>query len=91
MKITFVTLNRKLLGLALSGLLAASAGAGAQTPGGPSADHRFGASRPILDSYIVVFKDEVNDVGLETAAAMRGLAGQVQHTYTSAIKGFSSR
>jgi len=86
---TSPALTRALFGAWVAGLLVASASA--QTPGGASADHRFGASRPILDSYIVVFKDEVGNPGLETAAAMRGLAGQVQHTYTSAIKGFSAQ
>lgn len=51
----------------------------------------FGQPRPIPGSYIVVFKDTVNDVQAEALALARSHGGQIQHVYAHAIKGFSAK
>lgn len=71
------------LGLLLGG------GAAAQSAGQKAA-HPFGDSRPIPGRYIVLFKDSVADPSAEAASAVRGLGGQVHHTYTAALKGFAA-
>ncbi len=58
-------------------------------PASPPATHVFAPSRPIEGRYIVVFKDSVSNPAAEAANIMRGLSGQVHHTYTSALKGFT--
>lgn len=70
-------------GLLLSG------GAMAQAAGQKPA-HPFGESRPIPGRYIVVFKDSVANASAEAASAVRGLGGQLHHTYTGALKGFAA-
>ncbi len=73
-----------------------SASAALAQAGGPPASHPFAESRPIPGRYIVVFfKDRVGNPASETDNIMRGLNmrgfnGQVHHTYTSALKGFSA-
>ncbi len=73
-----------------------SASAALAQAGGPPASHPFAESRPIPGRYIVVFfKDRVGNSASETDNIMRGLNmrgfnGQVHHTYTSALKGFSA-
>ena len=56
----------------------------------PPVAHPFGPSNPIPGRYIVVFKDSVGDPAAATANAMRGVGGQVHHTYAQAIKGFAA-
>jgi len=59
-------------------------------PAGEAATHPFAQSRPIPDRYIVVFKNSVSNPAAETANVMRGLGGQLHHTYASAVKGFAA-
>lgn len=68
---------------------AVSASAVLAQPASPPAAHVFAPSKPIVGRYIVVFKNSVGNPASETANIMRGLNGQVHHTYTSALKGFS--
>lgn len=56
----------------------------------PQAAQPFASSRPIPGHYIVVFKDSVNDPAAETANAIRGNGGQLLHSYSRALKGFSA-
>jgi aqualysin 1 len=53
------------------------------------ADYR-GESYPIPGRYIVVFKSRVADPAAEARNLMRGHRGQIHHTYSYAIKGFSA-
>ena len=68
---------------------AVSASAVLAQPASPPPAHVFAASKPIVGRYIVVFKNSVSNPASEAANIMRGLNGQVHHTYTSALKGFS--
>jgi len=61
----------------------------AQTTG-DAPTHPFAQSRLIPDRYIVVFKNSVSNPAAETANVMRGLGGQLHHTYASAVKGFAA-
>lgn len=54
------------------------------------ANHPFSPSSPIPGRYIVVFKNSVSNPATEAANVMRGLGGQVLHTYSSALKGFAA-
>lgn len=54
------------------------------------ATHPFASSNPIVGRYIVVFKNTVNDPAAEAANAMRGVGGQLLHSYSHAIKGFAA-
>lgn len=63
--------------------------AGAQTVE-PAPTHSFPASRPIMGRYIVIFKNNVQNPAQEAAVLMRGTKGQVHHTFTNALKGFSA-
>lgn len=69
--------------------VAVSAFAVLAQPASPSVAHVFAPSKPIVGRYIVVFKNSVSNPASEAANIMRGLNGQVHHTYTSALKGFS--
>jgi len=62
----------------------------AQTGGSTAATHPFGASQPIPGRYIVVFKPGVANPAGEAAALVRGLGGQLRHTYSGAISGFAA-
>jgi subtilisin family serine protease len=46
-------------------------------------------AQPIPGQYIVVFKDSVTNPAAEAASLARRANGQVLHTYSSAVKGFS--
>src|SRR5204863_240052 len=48
------------------------------------------ASSRIPDEYIVVFKDDVGDVGGRANALLNAHGGSLHHTYSSALKGFSA-
>jgi aqualysin 1 len=61
----------------------------AQPPTDVPADYR-GESYPIPGRYIVVFKSRVADPAAEARNLMRGHRGQIHHTYSYAIKGFSA-
>lgn len=54
------------------------------------ASHPFVQSKPVAGRYIVVFKQSVANPAAEAANVMRGLGGQVIHTYSSALKGFAA-
>lgn len=54
------------------------------------ASHPYAQSQPIPGRYIVVFKGSVANPAAEAANLMRGLGGQLHHTYTSALKGFAA-
>ena len=54
------------------------------------ASHPFAQSKPVAGRYIVVFKQSVANPAAEAANVMRGLGGQVIHTYSSALKGFAA-
>lgn len=56
----------------------------------PPATHPFSQSEAIPGRYIVVFKNSVSNPAAEAANLMRGLGGQLHHTYTSALKGFAA-
>lgn len=56
----------------------------------PEASHKFPASRPLADRYIVIFKAHVQQPEQEAQALMRGSKGQVHHTFSHALKGFSA-
>ena len=47
-------------------------------------------AQPIPGQYIVVFKDQVTNPTAEAASLARSANGQVLHTYSSAVKGFSA-
>jgi aqualysin 1 len=53
-------------------------------------DHAFGPSKPIPDSYIVVFKDSVANPAAEAQSLMRGRGGQINFIYSNSIKGFAA-
>ncbi len=59
-------------------------------PVNPPATHSFSTSKPIPGRYIVVFKNSVSNPAAEAANVMRGLGGQVLHTYSGALKGFAA-
>jgi hypothetical protein len=59
-------------------------------PTEPQATHKYPASRPMADRYIVIFKAHVQQPEQEAQALMRGSKGQVHHTFTHALKGFSA-
>ena len=77
------------LGLCAAGVAMSSAAALAQTVA-PVATHPFAQSKPVAGRYIVVFKHSVSNPAAEAANVMRGLGGQVIHTYSSALKGFAA-
>ena len=54
------------------------------------ASHPFAQSKLVPGRYIVVFKQSVGNPATEAANVMRGLGGQVIHTYSSALKGFAA-
>ena len=56
----------------------------------PAPTHSYPASRPIMGRYIVIFKNNVQNPAQEAAVLMRGTKGQVHHTFTNAVKGFSA-
>lgn len=56
----------------------------------PPATHPFPQSKAIPGRYIVVFKNSVSNPAAEAANVMRGLGGQVIHTYARALKGFAA-
>jgi subtilisin family serine protease len=56
----------------------------------PPATHPFSQSKAIPGRYIVVFKSSVSNPAAEAANIMRGLGGQVDHTYAHALKGFAA-
>ena len=56
----------------------------------PAPTHSYPASRPIMGRYIVIFKNNVQNPAQEAAVLMRGTKGQVHHTFTNALKGFSA-
>ena len=49
-----------------------------------------GESYPIPGRYIIVFKSHVADPAAEARNFLRGRRGQIHHTYSYAIKGFSA-
>ncbi len=77
------------LGLCAAAVAMSSAAALAQTVA-PVATHPFAQSKPVAGRYIVVFKHSVSNPAAEAANVMRGLGGQVIHTYSSALKGFAA-
>ena len=56
----------------------------------PPATHPYAQSKPVPGRYIVVFRDSVANPAAEAANLLRGLGGQLHHTYTSALKGFAA-
>ena len=70
--------------------VALSASAAPAQPANPPASHVFAPSRPIAGRYIVVFKASVSNPAAEAANLMRGLNGQLHHSYASALKGFAA-
>ncbi len=56
----------------------------------PPAAHPYAQSKPVPGRYIVVFRDSVANPAAEAANLVRGLGGQLHHTYTSALKGFAA-
>ncbi len=75
---------------AMTVAVSASAALAQASPDNPPATHVFAPSEPIAGRYIVVFKNSVGNPASETAFIMRGfIGGQVHHTYTNALKGFS--
>jgi aqualysin 1 len=72
------------------GLSVSVASAQPATPAQERATHAFGASKPIPDSYIVVFKDSVDDPGRAAENLMRGRGGEIEFIYSNSIKGFSA-
>lgn len=53
--------------------------------------HAGGASAPIKDRYIVIFKSEVADPQAAAQGLMRGVAnGRLHHVYGNALKGFAA-
>lgn len=56
----------------------------------PPATHPYAQSKPVPGRYIVVFRDSVANPAAEAANLVRGLGGQLHHTYTSALKGFAA-
>ena len=56
----------------------------------PPAAHPYAQSKPVPGRYIVVFRDGVANPAAEAATLVRGLGGQLHHTYTSALKGFAA-
>jgi aqualysin 1 len=77
------------LRFALCATVAAVSATGASAQ--PADARPFGQSQPVPQQYIVVFKDSVANPAAEAANAVRAAGGgQVLHTYTAAIKGFSA-
>ncbi len=71
--------------------VSASAALAQATPANPAASHPFAESKPIPGRYIIVFKSSVRNPASEAANLMRGMAGgQLHHTYSNSIKGFSA-
>ena len=56
----------------------------------PLAAHPYAQSKPVPGRYIVVFRDSVANPAAEAANLVRGLGGQLHHTYSSALKGFAA-
>ena len=56
----------------------------------PQATHKYSASRPMADRYIVIFKAHVQHPEQEAQALMRSSKGQLHHTFSHALKGFSA-
>ena len=56
----------------------------------PLAAHPYAQSKPVPGRYIVVFRDSVANPAAEAVNLVRGLGGQLHHTYTSALKGFAA-
>ena len=82
----------------LAGLTSALAiclgtGAAAQVRGAANdrASHTFPASKPVPDSYIVVFKAGTAHPAADAAAMVRAAGGTLRHTYGHALKGFAAR
>jgi len=48
------------------------------------------ARNTVADEYIVVFKDDVNDIDGRAAGLANAHGGNVQHTFHTALKGFSA-
>jgi len=70
-----------------------ASGGGAAQPGGQPASHAFGASQPVPERYIVVFKPAaVADPAGQAAEMVRaaGAGAQLHHVYRTALRGFSA-
>lgn len=50
----------------------------------------YGASRPIADRYIVVFKDQVANPAANAAQLVQAHGGRLHHAYGRALKGFAA-
>lgn len=88
MKISSIS---RLLALSAYAAMAVSAPVVLAQPAAPAAaTYPFAAAKSIPGRYIVVFKDSVTNPAAEAANAMRGLGGQLHHTYSRALKGFSA-
>ncbi len=55
-----------------------------------AATHPYAVSRPIPGRYIVVFRTTVASPAAEASNLVRGAGGQLRHTYSNSIKGFSA-
>jgi len=75
--------------VAQAGMLAFTPAAFAQASD-TAPTHPYGQSRPIPGRYIVVFKGSVENPAAVASNLMRGLGGQLHHSYGSAIKGFAA-
>lgn len=62
----------------------------AQSSNAPST-HSYSASKPILNHYIVVFKENVANPAAEAQNLVRGSGGRLLHTYKNTIKGFAAQ
>ena len=75
--------------LVQSAFAAPDASSAPQSPE-PEASHRYPASRPLAGRYIVIFKAHVQHPEQEAITMMRSARGQVHHTFSHALKGFSA-
>lgn len=55
------------------------------------ATHAYASSKPILDHYIVVFKESVANPAAEAQTLVRASGGRLLHTYKNTIKGFAAQ
>lgn len=74
--------------LCVLSVLASSATA---QPAGSGASHTFGASRPVQDQYIIVFKNNVTNPRALEAQLVQQAGGQVTYSYQHVFKGFAAR
>ncbi|ROZ77732.1 S8 family peptidase [Ramlibacter sp. WS9] len=89
MKRPFPLLVRALALTASAAILAFAQPASAQSANAP-ATYPYTASRAIPGRYIVVFKNDVTDPAASAATLVRGVGGQLHHTYKGALKGFAA-